>query len=110
MSTNQKVNFTKMTEAQDFTAALAINSGKPWTKEDLNYLERHMFDMEIQHIAIALGRTAYSIETKLSKDPHFLELRKKAGDIPEVKELTIPAPSRNNFVSSDLDTLFGVGD
>lgn len=110
MSTNQKVNFTKMTAAQDATTALAVNAGKSWTAEDVDFLERHMFDMEIKELAISLGRTAYSIETKLSKDPHFIDLRKKAGDVPEVKELTIPAPSRNNFVSSDLDTLFGVGD
>lgn len=108
MNTN-KVNFTNLSKAQDATTALAVNAGKAWTAEDLDYLERHMFDMEIKDLAVALGRTAYSVETKLSKDAHFIELRKKAGDVPVAKEAPKSAP-RQNFVSSDLDTLFGMGD
>ncbi len=109
MNTN-KVNFTNIGKAQDATKALAVNAGTAWTAKDLDFLERHMFDMEIKELATALGRTAYSINTKLSKDPHFIELRKKAGDVPEKKESTITTPSRSNFVSSDIDTLFGMGD
>lgn len=110
MNTNKKVNFTKMAKAQDATKAQAVNAGTAWTEKDRDFLERHMFDMTIQDLAIALGRTAYSVETKLSKDPHFIELRKKVGDVPEAKEETIKPSTRNNFVSSSLDVLFGTGD
>lgn len=109
MNTN-KVKFTELSKAQDATKALAVNAGTAWTETDRDYLRRHMFDMTIKDLAVALGRTAYSIETKLSKDQEFIDLRKKAGDVPEVKEVITPTPSRSNFVSSDIDTLFGTGD
>jgi hypothetical protein len=109
MNTN-KVNFTKLTEAQDATKALAVNSGKAWTEKDRAYLKNHMFDMTIEAIAIALGRTAYSIETKFSKDPEFIELRKKKGDVPAVKILPKKTEEKQYFVSSDIDMLFGTGD
>jgi hypothetical protein len=109
MNTN-KVNFTELSKAQDATKALASNAGTAWTEKDRDYLRRHMFDMTIKDLAVALGRTAYSIETKLSKDPEFIDLRKKAGNAPEKKEVTTPASTRSNFVSSDIDTLFGTGD
>lgn len=110
MNTETKVNFTKMSKAQDATKAQAVNAGTKWTAEDLDYLERNMFTQSIEELALFLKRTAYSVETKLSKDERFIELRKKAGDVPEVREETIAPPTRNNFVSSDLDVLFGTGD
>lgn len=109
MNTTKKVAFNQMSKAQDATKALAVNAGKAWSEKDLTYLENHMFEDTIESIAIALGRTAYSIETKLSKDAHFINLRKKKGDVPTEKA-EAQAPVKYNFVSSDLDVLFGTGD
>lgn len=109
MNTTKKVAFNQMSKAQDATKALAVNAGKAWSTKDLTYLENHMFEDTIEAIAIALGRTAYSIETKLSKDPHFIELRKKKGDTPIEKAKPI-APEKQYFVSADVDVLFGTGD
>lgn len=110
MNTNKKVAFNQMAKAQDATKALAVNAGKAWTDKDRTYLKNHMFDMDIQALATALGRTAYSIETKLSKDPEFIELRKTAGDKPvEVKRVK-KVEEKQYFVSSDIDALFGTGD
>lgn len=110
MSTNKTVKFTQMSKAQDATKAQAVNAGKAWTDKDRRYLKNHMFDMTIEALAIALGRTAYSIETKLSKDQEFIDLRKKQGDVPVEVTRRKKVEEKHYFVSSDADTLFGTGD
>lgn len=106
----QKIDFGHMSKSQDATAAQAVNAGKAWTEKDDAFLENHMFDYTIDELAIALGRTAYSVSTRLTKNAHFIELRKKAGDKPV--EITRPkkVEEKNYFVSSDMDVLFGTGD
>lgn len=107
---NKKVSFKDIPAAQDATVAQAVNAGQKWTEADFTYLENHMFEDTIESMALALGRTAYSIETQLSKNPRFLELRQKNGDTPEMKIRLKKVEEKQYFVSTDTDVLFGTGD
>ena len=99
-----------MSEAQANTKAFAAAQGTVWSKEEREFVKEHMFTASIEEIAFALGRTAYAVETILTKDPEFLEIRKKNGDVPEVKVQVKKTEEKQYFVSSDIDTLFGTGD
>lgn len=109
MTTN-KIDFSKMSEAQANTKATAVNTGSEWTTADRNFLKEYMFEFSIEELATTLGRTAYSVETVLSKDPEFLELRRKNGDTPEMRTRLKKVEEKQYFVSSDVDVLFGTGD
>ncbi len=109
----KKINFADLGQVQDATFAHAVNAGTKWTKEDYAYLEEHMFEKSIKELAIALGRTAYSIETVFGKNPHFIELRKNAGSAPEQRAANTKnsKPVENQyFISSNADDLWGTGD
>jgi hypothetical protein len=108
--TNKKVSFAKMAEAQAETKAAATETGLVWTDDEREVLKEFMFTASIKEIALALGRTAYAVETILTKDPEFLEIRRKNGDTPEMKTRLKKVEEKQYFVSSDVDTLFGTGD
>lgn len=106
----QKIDFSKMSEAQANTEASAIVSGMTWSTADREYLKEWMYKASIEEIALALGRTAYSVETMLCKDPEFLAIRKENGDVPSTRVYEKKVEEKQYFVSSDLDVLFGAGD
>jgi hypothetical protein len=108
--TNKKVSFAKMAEAQAETKATATENGLSWTNDEREVLKEFMFTASFKEIALALGRNAYAVETILTKDPEFLELRRKNGDVPETKVQIKKTEEKQYFVSSDVDTLFGTGD
>jgi hypothetical protein len=109
MNTN-KVSFAKMQEAQANTKATATNKGTEWSADEREFLKEFMFAASIEDIAITLGRTAYAVETILTKDPEFLEIRRKNGDTPEMRTRLKKVEEKQYFVSSDTDVLFGTGD
>lgn len=109
MNTN-KVSFAKMAEAQAATKDVAMETGLPWTNDEREIVKEFMFTASITEIALALGRTAYAVETILTKDPEFLEIRRKNGDTPELRTRLKKVEEKQYFVSSDTDVLFGTGD
>lgn len=109
MNKEQKVDFSHLTKKQAQSKDHAFNAGKQWTKEEIDFLARHMFDTSMEDLAYSLQRTVYSIETQLSKNPELIAIRKQAGDKPIEKEAR-KKKEVNYFVSSNIDELFGKGD
>lgn len=99
-----------MQEAQANTKGSATEAGLPWTSDEREVLKEFMFTASIEEIALALGRTAYAVETILTKDPEFLEIRRKNGDTPELRTRLAKVEEKQYFVSTDADVLFGTGD
>lgn len=99
-----------MQEAQANTKGTAYNNGAEWTEVERTFLKENMFTESIETIAFSLSRTAYAVETVLSKDPEFLEIRRKNGDTPELRTRLTKVEEKQYFVSTDADVLFGTGD
>lgn len=110
----KKIDFSELGLRQDRTLATAVNTGQVWTEADRQFLRDNMFELTIDQLAFGLGRTAFAIETILTKDAEFLNLREEAGDVPGTRNSSPKAKVNEGrdyrVISSDADVLFNFDD